>query len=61
VDGGTHGEDHEVAADAKRTHSLERMGYRICRAFNGDIYENMDGVFEELLALLEGRASWGKD
>ncbi len=55
VDGGTHSEPQEIAADAARTRALERLGYRIIRAHNGEIYENFDGVLELILAVLEGR------
>ena len=57
VDGGTHGEPHEIAADAGRTAALEKRGYRILRAGNTDIYENINGVLELILAVLEGRDS----
>ena len=57
VDGATHGEDHEIVADHARTAHLNRLGYRVFRAWNGDIFDNMDGVLDELLALLEGSIS----
>ncbi len=40
---------------------LEQLGHRVFRAWNGDIYDNIDGVLEELLALLEGRLDWGEE
>lgn len=58
VDGATHSEPHEIAADCARTRYLESLGYRVFRAWNGDVYENIDGVLEKLLALLEGRLRW---
>jgi very-short-patch-repair endonuclease len=58
VDGATHGEPHEITSDQVRTRHLERMGYRVYRAWNGDIFDNIDGVLDELLALLEGRLNW---
>jgi very-short-patch-repair endonuclease len=58
VDGATHGEPDEITADYTRTCALERMGYRVYRAWNGDIFDNIDGVLDELLALLEGRLKW---
>jgi very-short-patch-repair endonuclease len=61
IDGGTHGEPHEIRADTRRTTYLERLGYRVYRAWNRDIYDNIDGVLEELLALLEGRLDWGDE
>ncbi len=61
IDGGTHSEPHEIAADRRRTKDLERLGYRVYLAWNGDVYDNIDGVLEKLLALLEGRLGWGED
>lgn len=55
VDGGTHGEDHEIRADASRTADLERMGYRAHRVTNADIYENIEGVLELIAAILQER------
>jgi len=61
VDGATHSEPHEIAADLARTRQLEGMGYRVFRVWNGEVYENLDGVLDELLALLEGRLRWGEE
>jgi very-short-patch-repair endonuclease len=57
VDGGTHSEPHETEGDGERTTALEKLGYKIFRVQNIDIYENIDGVLEHILAVLEGRAS----
>lgn len=59
VDGATHGEPDQIASDTARTLKLQALGYRVFRCGNGDIYDNIDGVLDELLALLEGRAEWG--
>jgi very-short-patch-repair endonuclease len=56
VDGGTHGESHEIAADTSRTIALEKLGYKVVRAHNQDIYDNIDGVLDQIVAILEGRA-----
>jgi very-short-patch-repair endonuclease len=53
VDGGTHGEDAEIAEDAKRTAELARLGYRVFRVGNRDIYDNIDRVLDALVAFLE--------
>jgi very-short-patch-repair endonuclease len=53
VDGGTHSTDAEVASDAKRTSELGREGYRVFRVSNDDVYHNLDGVLDTLLALIE--------
>jgi very-short-patch-repair endonuclease len=55
VDGDTHGTDDEIAADAAREEELLRLGYRVFRAWNCDIFDNMDGVLDALLAFVEGR------
>jgi very-short-patch-repair endonuclease len=56
VDGGTHSAEAEVIADARRVQQLQRMGYRVFRIHNADIYENIDGVLDTLLAFIEERA-----
>lgn len=53
VDGGTHGEPDEIAADRKRQQVLEELGYKVMRVWNGDISENLTGVLEDLLAKLQ--------
>ena len=54
IDGGTHGSEAEIAADNERAGELARMGYRILRVTNRDVYDNLDGVLDRLLAFLEG-------
>jgi very-short-patch-repair endonuclease len=56
IDGGTHGEAREIERDAERSSVIEGLGYRILRAHNADVYENIDGILEGILAVLEGRA-----
>jgi very-short-patch-repair endonuclease len=53
VDGPSHGESHEVAADADRTRELEAQGYRVLRITNTDIFENLDGALDWLLRAIE--------
>ena len=55
VDGGTHGEADEIAADLVRSVAIERLGFRIYRVSNTDIFDNIDGVLDDLLADLERR------
>ena len=55
VDGATHSTDAELSADALRTRALERLGYRIFRASNTDIFDNLDGVLDALLEFIEER------
>ena len=53
VDGATHGEDDERQRDAARAAALEKLGYRIFRATNGDVMGNLSGVLDSLLHELE--------
>ena len=53
VDGATHGDAHELAYDAKRTAFLEARGYSVFRCNNADVYENLVGVLDGILARLE--------
>ena len=53
VDGVTHGDPHEVTYDAQRTEYLQRMGYRIFRCFNADVFKNITGVLDGILIQLE--------
>ena len=53
VDGCTHGSDAEITADAAREALLQGLGYRIFCVWNGEIYDNMDGVLEALLVFAE--------
>jgi very-short-patch-repair endonuclease len=52
IDGATHGTPQEIADDAERTRGLEEMGYRIFRVSNRDVYDNLDGVLDGLLAFV---------
>jgi very-short-patch-repair endonuclease len=53
VDGGTHGAEAEIADDGARTAELERLGYRVFRVGNRDVYDNMDHVLDGLVAFVE--------
>jgi very-short-patch-repair endonuclease len=57
IDGGTHSTHAELAADTNRGQELERMGYRVFRAHNADVFEDIDGVLDTLLAFIEERTS----
>ncbi len=54
VDGATHGEACEIAADVVRTRALERLGYRVLRVTNDDISNDLDGVLDAILVWLNG-------
>ena len=54
VDGATHSDDAELAADQAREAQLVALGYRVFRVANEDVYRNLDGVLDELMARLSG-------
>lgn len=49
------GESHEgrEVYDAKRTHFLEEHSYKVLRFRNMEVFENMEGVLEEIVAHVE--------
>ncbi len=51
LDGDQHAEMLEQ--DAARTEELESYGYRVTRFWNGDLFENLDGVMNDVLRELE--------
>lgn len=55
VDGGTHSTPQELVNDTRRDQALSKLGYKIVRIQNTDVYENIDSVLEHLLAVLEKR------
>jgi very-short-patch-repair endonuclease len=55
LDGGTHSTPIEVTNDIKRDQALAKLGYKIVRVHNSDVYENIDGVLAHVLAILEKR------
>ena len=48
------GGQHIPQADRARTAYLRKCGFRILRFWNHDILENIDGVVETILIILEG-------
>ena len=57
VDGATHSTEAELARDAAREAFLISCGYRVLRFRNAEVYEEMDGVMETILAALEGKTT----
>ena len=53
VDGGTHSTDREIARDARRERYLKEQGFRILRVWNADVRENMEGVMDTIVAVLD--------
>jgi very-short-patch-repair endonuclease len=56
LDGATHGTNAEMARDAGRTRVLESCGFHVLRVSNTEVFENLDGVLDTILAELEHRA-----
>jgi very-short-patch-repair endonuclease len=48
------GGQHNARADRSRTAYLRKRGFRIIRFWNHDILQNIDGVVETILIVLEG-------
>jgi len=57
IDGATHGTDTEIARDAARTEFLVQADFRVFRAHNVEIYENLNGVLDTLLTFVEAGAA----
>jgi very-short-patch-repair endonuclease len=57
IDGATHSTDDERRRDGKREEFLRERGYRIARFVNAEVYDNIDGVIETILAALERRST----
>ena len=53
LDGGQHAGS---LRDVIRDRYLERLGYRVLRFWNHEVFENTDAVLEHVVAVLEGRA-----
>ena len=52
VDGATHSTDAEIVHDHKRTAFLQAQGWSVLRVWNADIYDNLTGVLEGIIAHL---------
>jgi len=55
LDGATHASEAERAADTRREMALAELGYAIMRVSNTDVFDNLDGVCDTILAQLDGR------
>src|SRR6266540_3780061 len=53
VDGATHSTEDEVRRDSMRTAFFERLGSRVIRFQNDDVYNAREGVLQSVLAALE--------
>ena len=57
IDGGTHCTSIEIAYDHAREAFLRNEGFRIFRAGNGDIYDDIGAVCDALLAFMQEAAN----
>ena len=57
VDGATHGDADEVARDERRTAFLQAKGLYVHRVWNADVFENMVGVCDGILIVLQERVA----
>ena len=49
LDGGGHFENKQIKHDLKRKQFLESEGYKIIRFYNTDVFQNLEGIIEEIL------------
>ncbi len=52
IDGATHSTARELVRDAERTRILESLGFHIVRVTNIDVYKNLAGVLDMIVATL---------
>jgi very-short-patch-repair endonuclease len=57
VDGATHGDADEVARDERRTAFLQSKGLYVHRVWNADVFQNMVGVCDGILIVLQELAA----
>lgn len=57
VDGATHSIEDEIAYDKRRDEWFSAHGYRLLRVTNAEVYRNLDGVRETILAAAHPRFS----
>jgi very-short-patch-repair endonuclease len=53
VDGATHGDQHEVEYDERRTEYLKTKGFTVYRVNSYDVYHHMTDVLDGILKALE--------
>ena len=53
IDGGQHNTPGNIEYDRQRSEYLKNLGYKVVRFWNNDINENIDGVYQKLLELIE--------
>lgn len=55
LDGGQHNQNAEKIYDTIRTKKLEAAGWQVVRFWNNELLENMEGVLNRILQLLQAR------
>ncbi len=48
LDGGQHNEPQNIEDDRLRTEYLESKGYKVLRFWNNEVWDNIEGVCEEI-------------
>jgi very-short-patch-repair endonuclease len=59
LDGATHGDDHEIAHDEKRTNFLNSKDLIVCRVNNLDVYQSIGSVLDGIHAVR--LSAWPRD
>lgn len=57
LDGGQHANEPVAANDQKRSAFLEAHGFKVLRFWNNEIFDNIEGVRESILAALQTHPS----
>jgi len=52
LDGDSHGDDLQKRKDEKRDAWLKSQGYTVMRVWNGELYDNLDGVLDDIYRYL---------
>ena len=52
------GPQHESDRDARRDSALARLGIVTVRARSIDVFDNVDGVLDEIVRACQGRTGW---
>jgi very-short-patch-repair endonuclease len=56
IDGATHWTDSQLSSDHERDEVAARLGYRVLRFSNDDVNRNIEGVLDQILAVLEAKS-----
>ena len=53
LDGGGHMQEEQKAYDKRRDTYLKKLGYKVLRVWNNEVYENLNGVFHRIYELIQ--------